>query len=127
MRKSPRPTHGELAILRVLWRCGPCTVRQVHGALAGTRDRAVGYTTVLKLLQIMTEKGLVARDATSRSHVYSARVGEAATEKRLVADLVERVFGGSALRLVQQALASKHLTPRELQAVRRLLDEHDGG
>src|ERR1700759_4127320 len=93
----PRPTDAELAILRVLWERGPSTVRQVHDVLA--RDRQEGYTTPLKLLQIMTEKGLVDRDERDRTHVYRARVGEEQTQRQLVRDLVDRAFGGSASKL----------------------------
>src|SRR5687767_13468898 len=98
-----KPTDAELAILRVLWARGASTVRQV----AETLDRAVGYTTVLKLLQIMTEKGLVVRDESARTHVYEAAFSEDQTQRQLVNDLVERAFDGSAAKLVLQALASK--------------------
>jgi predicted transcriptional regulator len=114
------PTAAELAILRVLWAQGPSTVREVHAALA--RERDIGYTTALKLLQIMAEKGLVSRDARSRVHVYAARAGETATQRRLVQDLVERAFAGSSLRLVMQALSAKRPSPRELEALRAMLD-----
>lgn len=127
MGAVPKPTNAELAILRVLWSHGPCTVRQVHDALAARGGRAVGYTTALKLLQIMTDKGLVARDPSERAHVFAARISETATQRRLVAELLDRAFGGSALRLVQQALSSKRVSPQELAAIRRLLDERNGG
>ena len=124
-RSSPRPpTTAELAILRVLWAHGPSTVREVHEALA--RDRDIGYTTALKLLQIMVEKGLASRDVRSRGHVYAARAGEAATQRRLVQDLVERAFAGSSLRLVMQALSAKRPSPHELEELRALLDEMKG-
>jgi predicted transcriptional regulator len=116
----PRPTDGELAILRVLWARGPSTVRQVHEVLS--RERAAAYTTSLKLLQIMTEKGLVRRDDTDRSHIYQARMSEAQTQRQLVRDLLDRAFGGSATKLVMQALASRRSTPEELGEIRRLLD-----
>src|SRR2546423_10831880 len=90
------PTNAELEILRVLWQRGPSTVRDVHESLDHTK--AVGYTTVLKLLQIMVEKGLVRRDASARSHVYAAAASQDATQRRMVADLVGRVFGGSPRR-----------------------------
>src|ERR1700730_10630353 len=99
-----RPTSGELEILRVLWNRGPSTVRGVHEAL---RERRVGYTTVLKLLQIMTEKGLVKRDESQRAHVYQARIPQEQTQTQLVGDLVDRAFGGSPGRLVMQALSSR--------------------
>ena len=124
-RKSSRPTDGELAILRVLWHCGPSTVRQVQEALA--RSQPTGYTTALKLLQIMTEKGLVDRDESERSHVYRASLAETETQRQLVDDLMERAFGGSARGLVMQALASKRATAEELDAIARLIDELKGG
>lgn len=122
---KPQPTHAELGILRVLWRRGPSTVRDVHGALP--RDRAVGYTTVLKLLQIMAEKGLVTRDESSRSHVYAAAVSEDTTQRRLVSDLLDRAFEGSAIGLVMQALAARPASPEELRQIRALIDELDEG
>jgi len=118
----PRPTDGELAILRVLWERGPSTVRQVHEVLS--RDRPGAYTTALKLLQIMTEKGLVRRDAADRSHVYQARMTQAQTQRQLVRDLLDRAFGGSASKLVMQALAARSASPEELSEIRRLLDDH---
>ena len=108
----PRPTDGELAILRVLWARGPSTVRQVHDVLS--RDRPAAYTTTLKLLQIMTEKGLVRRDDADRSHVYESRMTEGQTQRQLVRDLLDRAFGGSASKLVLQALAARRSTPEEL-------------
>ncbi len=117
------PTTAELEILRALWRLGPSTVRDVHEAL---RERRVGYTTVLKLLQIMTEKGLVKRDESQRAHVYEARVPQEQTETQLVRDLVDRAFGGSPGRLVMQALSSRKATPEERDRIRQLLDELEG-
>ena len=119
------PTNAELEILRVLWQRGPSTVRDVHESLDHTK--AVGYTTVLKLLQIMVEKGLVRRDASARSHVYAAAASQDATQRRMVADLVGRVFGGSTLRLVLHALEAAPTTAPELDQIRRLLDEKNGG
>lgn len=121
-----RPTNAELEILSVLWRRGRSTVREVHDALRGERDTAVGYTTILKLLQIMTEKKLVKRDTRARTHVYAAAVSEATTRGRLLSDLVDRAFGGSSLALVLQALSSSRATPAELEQIRRLLDERKG-
>ena len=120
-----RPTDAELAILRVIWSRGPSTVRQVHEALS--RDRETGYTTVLKLMQIMTEKGLVERDESERTHVYQARFTQEATQQRLVSDLLEKAFGGSASQLVMRALAAKPASADELAQIRRLLDELEGG
>jgi predicted transcriptional regulator len=121
----PRPTNAELAILRVLWERGPSTVRAVHESL-DRRDR-VGYTTVLKLLQIMDEKGLVTRDASQRSHVYAAAVSEADTQRRLLADLADRAFGGSSLELAMQALSVTRASPGELRRIRELLDQLPNG
>jgi BlaI family transcriptional regulator, penicillinase repressor len=118
--KTPRPTDAELAILRVLWERGPSTVRQVHDVLS--RERPAAYTTALKLLQIMTDKGLVRRDDADRSHVYHPRLTEEQTQRQLIRDLVDRAFGGSASKLVMQALATKRASDEELGEIRRLLD-----
>lgn len=122
---SPRPTTAELAILRALWQRGPSTVRGVHESL--DRAEPVGYTTVLKLLQIMTEKGLVTRDVSARSHVYTAAASKTITQRRMVSDLAERAFGGSTLGLVLHALSTTPATARELDQVRKLLDEKRKG
>lgn len=116
--KLPRPTDAELSILRVLWERGPSTVREVHESLPD----GSGYTTVLKLMQIMTEKGLVVRDESQRAHVYSSRVTQEKTQRQLVTDLVERAFGGSPAQLAMQALSTKKTSPEELVELRRLLD-----
>jgi BlaI family transcriptional regulator, penicillinase repressor len=118
---APRPTDAELAILRVLWERGPSTVRQVHEVLV-SRVGPTAYTTALKLLQIMTEKGLVRRDDTDRSHVYMPRLTEEQTQRQLVRDLLDRAFGGSASKLVMQALHAKRSTPEELGEIRRLIE-----
>ena len=118
-----KPTDAELAILRVLWSRGPSTVREVAAAMG--RDGA--YTTILKLLQIMTEKRLVRRDESARTHVYEAVASEDQTQKQMVSDLVARVFDGSAAKLVLQALASAKASPAELAEIRKLLDTHRGG
>jgi predicted transcriptional regulator len=119
---APRPTDGELAILRVLWERGPSTVRQVHEVLS-TRDRPMtAYTTALKLLQIMTEKGLVRRDESDRTHVYHSRLSEEQTQRQLVRDLLDRAFGGSSSKLVMQALNAKRATPEELAEIRKLIE-----
>jgi predicted transcriptional regulator len=120
-RPLPRPTDAELAILRVLWERGPSTVRQVHDALASARD--TGYTTSLKLMQIMAEKGLVTRDASSRTHVYAAKLTRGETQRQLVSDLVDRAFGGSAAALVMQALNAQTTTPEEIAEIRQLIRE----
>src|SRR2546429_4551722 len=116
----PRPTDAELAILRILWDRGPSTVRQVHDVLA--RDRQAAYTTSLKLLQIMTEKGLVERDERDRTHVYRTRLSEEQTQRQLVRDLLDRAFGGSATKLVMQALATRRASADELRDIRPALD-----
>lgn len=116
----PRPTDAELSILRVLWERGPSTVRQVHDVLR--RERPTAYTTALKLLQIMTEKGLVRRDESDRTHIYHARLTEEQTQRQLVRDLLDRAFGGSATKLVMQALAARRATPEELGEIRKLID-----
>ena len=118
-----RPTEGELSILRVLWRLGPSTVREVHEVL--NPDKPTAYTTTLKLLQIMADKGLVQRDESKRAHVYEARE-VATTQAQLFDDLVERVFAGSAARLVMHALSGKRASKKELAEIRRALDEAEG-
>jgi BlaI family transcriptional regulator, penicillinase repressor len=118
-----KPTDAELGILNVLWTRGPSTVRQVAEALG----REAGYTTVLKLLQIMTEKQLVVRDERARTHVYQAAYTEDQTQRQLVTDLLDRAFGGSAAKLVLQALASNKTSPEELAEIRKLLDKQRGG
>jgi predicted transcriptional regulator len=120
----PRPTDAELAILRVLWERGPSTVREVHDDLSATHD--TGYTTVLKLLQIMTDKGLVVRDESQRAHVYATRESEQRTQRQLLSDLMDRAFGGSPAKLVMQALSGTQATAEELDAVRRMLDRLEG-
>ena len=119
----PKPTEAELAILRVLWTEGPSSVRQVHDLLAD--ERGVAYTTTLKLLQIMTEKGLVIREGSGQQHVHRARQTEEATQRRLLKDLLERAFGGSTTQLVVQALATKKASKDEIDAIRRLLAEYE--
>src|SRR2546426_9485235 len=125
MSPLPRPTPAELEILRVLWQRGPSTVREVHASLSVTRP--TGYTTVVKMLQIMTDKGLVGRDESQRAHVYSARLAEAQTQRQLVRDLLDRAFDGSAMKLVMHALAAQKASPEEIARIRRLLDEIEGG
>jgi predicted transcriptional regulator len=124
MTTTPRPTDAELAILRVLWRRGPSTVRQVHEELTGKSPTV--YTTVLKLLQIMTEKGLVERDESQRAHVYVSRLPEEQTLGQLVGDLLDRAFEGSSSRLVMSALESRPASRDELAEIRRLLDLMEG-
>lgn len=120
-KTTPRPTDAELAILRVLWERGPSTVREVHDALSSSQE--TGYTTVLKLLQIMTDKGIVVRDESQRAHVYASSESEQRTQRRLIGDLMDRAFGGSPSKLVMQALSATKASADELTAIRRLLDE----
>src|SRR5437667_7386897 len=120
----PRPTDAELAILRVLWSRGASTVRDVYDQL--NRHATTGYTTVLKMLQIMTEKGLVVRDETQRAHIYEARYSEQKTQRQLLLDLADRAFGGSAAKLVMQALSGRRATAEELGAIRELLERLEG-
>ena len=121
----PRPTDAELAILRVLWSRGASTVRDVYDQL--NRNAPTGYTTVLKLLQIMTEKGLVVRDETQRAHIYESRYSEQKTQRQLLLDLADRAFGGSSAKLVLQALSGRKTSAEELSAIRDLLDRLEGG
>lgn len=120
-KELPRPTDAELAILQVLWESGPSTVRQVQEVLQETRPK--GYTTVLKLLQIMLGKKLVQRDASSWSHVYSTVQPAEQTQRQLVGDLLSRAFRGSTSQLVMQALAMKPTSTEELAEIREYLDE----
>ena len=123
-RDAPKPTEAELAILRVLWDRGPCTVRDVQETL--NAEKETGYTTVLKLMQIMLDKGLVERDESRRTHVYRPRAPEEKTQRQLVGDLIERAFSGSAQKLVMQALSAKRVSAQELEQIRALLDDIEG-
>src|SRR5579875_1679042 len=122
-KHSPKPTASELDILRVLWEHGPSTVREVHDVLAKTKD--MGYTTVLKLLQIMTAKGMVVRNEDARAHVYEARQPAANTKRQLVSDLMQRAFAGSASDLMLHALSGKKTSQDEIEEIRRMLDEYE--
>lgn len=122
--KRPGPTKGELAILRVLWEGGPRTVRDIQRVLNAAKP--TGYTTVLKLMQIMTDKGLVERDETQRPQIYRARYSQTQTQRQLVTDLLQRAFGGSVKALVLQALAAKKSSPEELRAIEEILDRFEG-
>jgi len=121
----PRPTDAELAVLRTLWQLGPSTVRHVHERLSGSRG--IGYTTVLKLLQIMLKKGLVRRDESQRTHVYQPRCTEEQTQRQLVGDLLDRVFAGSGAKLAMHALSARKADPAELAEIRRWLDQLERG
>lgn len=121
----PRPTDAELEILNVLWARGPSTVREVHDVLAARKQ--VGYTTALKFLQIMSEKGLVRRDDSRRAHVYEAILPREETRGQLVRDLLNRAFSGSAGRLVMHALSETRATPEEIAEIRQILDALEDG
>jgi predicted transcriptional regulator len=122
-RASARPTNAELEILHVLWARGPSTVRQVHDVLS--TDREFAYTTTLKLLQLMTEKGVAVREEDGRVHRYRASAAREETQRHLIRDLLDRAFGGSPSQLVMQALAAKPASSEELREIRRLLKEHE--
>lgn len=119
-----RPTDSELNILAVVWEFGTATVRQIHDELLETQD--IGYTTVLKLMQIMTEKGLLERDTGVRPQVYRAARPKGQTQKAMLRELADRAFKGSPGALVQQALSLKKTSPEELREIRALLDELEG-
>lgn len=122
----PKPTEAELGILNFLWDRGPSTVRDVHEALY--KDEGAGYTTALKLLQIMFGKGLVVRDDSERAHVFRPAVSKERTQKRFLLDMVQRVFDGSSSQLVLQALGSRpKATREEVEEIRALLDKLEGG
>jgi predicted transcriptional regulator len=123
--KQIRPTKLELAILKVLWEAGPRSVREIQTIL--NESKPTGYTTVLKMLQIMTEKGLVERDETVRPQIYRAKYSQEQTQRHLVSDLLQRAFGGSVKALVMQALATKKSSAKDLEAIEKLLDRIEGG
>ena len=123
MTLNRKPTDAELAILRILWSRGPSTVRDVAAAMS----RESAYTTVLKLLQIMSEKGLVRRDESARTHIYEAAHTEAHTQQHLITDLLERAFDGSAAKLVMSALSGKKTSAKDLAEIRKLLKSNQGG
>src|SRR6202051_1473080 len=118
-----KPTASELEILHVLWERGPSTVREVHDALSEKKD--LGYTTVLKLLQIMTTKGTVLRNETQRAHVYEACLPAEQTKRQLAGDMLQRVFEGSASQLMMHALAGRKSSPEEISELRRLLEDYE--
>ena len=122
--KTPRPTDRELTILRILWNNGPSTVRQVNEAM--NADGSTGYTTTLKLMQIMTDKGLLRRDDSQFKHIFKPALTEAKAQKQLVGDMLERAFCGSAEKLVMRALSAKKISATELASIRKMLDEFEG-
>jgi predicted transcriptional regulator len=126
MAASPvRPTKLELRILKALWDAGPSSVRDVQAVL--NDEKPTGYTTVLKMLQIMTEKGLVERDESVRPQVYRAKSSQAHTQRQLLRDLIQRAYGGSVKALVMQALGTAKTSPETLQAIEQLLEKAEGG
>ena len=123
--KQHRPTKVELSILRVLWEKGPGSVREIQARLS--IEKETGYTTALKMLQIMTEKGLVERDESVRPQIYRAKSSQDKTQKQLLHDLLQRAFGGSVKALVMQAISTKKSSPEDLEAIEKLLDRFEGG
>ena len=118
-----KPTESELEILQILWEKGNCTVREVHDIL--TLNKEAGYTTTLKLMQIMHEKGLVKRDTSSKTHIYSALASQQKTQQHLVSKLIDNAFNGSAARMVMQALGNHNSSRDEIEAIKKYLDELD--
>jgi BlaI family transcriptional regulator, penicillinase repressor len=125
MKQPPRinPTPSELEILQILWSRGPSTVREIHEVLAKEKD--VGYTSALKLLQIMTTKGLVTRSEDQRAHVYTATEPADKTKQQFAADVLQRVFRGSASQLMQHVLSGRRGSKKEIEEIRRMLDEYE--
>ncbi len=123
LEKLQKPTATELEILRVLWERGPSTVREVHEVLAEVKP--IGYTSVLKIMQIMTQKGTVVRNEDSKAHIYKARQAAESTKRQLVGDLLQRAFAGSASQLMMHALAAKRTSTTEIAELRELLDEYE--
>jgi predicted transcriptional regulator len=121
VQKSIKPTESELEILQVIWEKGSASVREVHEALSATKD--VGYTTTLKLMQIMHEKGLVKRDNTFKTHIYQPAVTREKAQKQLLGKMINGLFGGSSTQLVMQALGSHKASKEELDQIQQLLDD----
>ena len=121
---TKKPTESELSILKILWENGPSTVRTVHETLnRGDRGKKIGYTTALKMMQLMYEKGILSRNEENRSHVYAALIQQQDTQKLLLGNLVDKVFGGSASKLVLQALGGYDASKEELSEIRKVLDQ----
>jgi len=123
--RDVRPTKLELTILRVLWDAGPRSVREIHAVL--NQSKPTGYTTVLKMLQIMTEKGLVERDETVRPQIYRPQYSQERTQRQLLRDFIQRAYGGSVKSLVMHALATRKSSPEDLEAIEKLLERFEGG
>ena len=122
-RMNNKPTESELDILQILWQHDTCTVREVNEELSKIKGTEIGYTTTLKLMQLMHEKGLVERDATNRTHIYKALLNQKKTQKNLVNKLINSAFNGSASQLVMQALSDHQSSPEELDAIKKYLDQ----
>ena len=120
-----KPTNSELEILQVIWRKGSCTVRDVNEQLIKDKSAQIGYTTTLKLMQIMHEKGLLERETSSRSHIYNALISQSATSQNLLDTLIDTVFNGSAAQLVMQALSKKNSSSEEIEMIKKYLDQLD--
>ncbi|MVN20366.1 BlaI/MecI/CopY family transcriptional regulator [Mucilaginibacter arboris] len=120
---SIKPTESELEILQILWQKGAGTVREVNEELSKIKQTEIGYTTTLKLMQLMHEKGLVERDASNRTHVYKALLNQQKTQKNLVNKLIDSAFNGSASQLVMQALSNHQTSPQELEAIKKYLEQ----
>jgi predicted transcriptional regulator len=125
-KASPQPTDVELAILRVLWARGPSTVREVHLTLSNEPDRETGYSTTLKMMQVMLEKGLLTRDESVRPQVYAPSQPEEQTQRQILRDVLRKVFGGSARKLVMRAVESEKISAKELAEIRKLLKQMEG-
>ena len=119
---QPKPTESELEILNILWEKGPCTVRDIHEVLEKTKE--AGYTTTLKLMQIMNEKNLVKRDASNKTHIYEANISQEDTQGQLVKKMIDTVFNGSAMDLVMQALGNHKASKAELELIKEYLDKN---
>ncbi|MHC4293531.1 MAG: BlaI/MecI/CopY family transcriptional regulator [Planctomycetota bacterium] len=122
-KNLPEPTKSELAILNILWDRGPSTVRQVNETMS--KNKATGYTTTLKLMQIMTDKGLLLRDDSSRTHIFNPAISQEQIQKHLVGDFLERVFSGSAEQLVMRALSDKKVSVEELDKIKKMVEEFE--
>ncbi|MEM9830773.1 MAG: BlaI/MecI/CopY family transcriptional regulator [Bacteroidota bacterium] len=125
MKDSPKPTEAELEILQVVWRLEAATVRDVHDELVQQRD--IGYTTTLKNMQNMVQKGLLVRDESAKSHIYSTNIPQEKTQKLLIDRLLETAFGGSAGRMVLQALGHRKTSQEELEQIKALIEKLEGG
>lgn len=123
--KIPKPTEAELEILQVIWKHGPSTVRFVNEWLS--KQKKVGYTTTLKIMQIMADKKILSRDTGGRTHIYKVAVSQQKTQQQLIDKLMTTAFGGSAMKLVMQALGTKKSTPAELNEIRAFIDQLEGG